>query len=277
MREQRSDRGRAVFVWTLVALLMLALLACRGPSLPESAAPTPTPGGPAMRTALPAPADTAVAATVPTEPGNGAAGTSTPASDASGVAADASRPPKESTPPGGNAPITVRIKVITGQSPSVDVEATGSDNATSTPLTRQETDAGGAVVEVVVELDLGEAGNTVVYGRDGSSLAGAAPPRPRETPFPPVTVGAGPGDARRGQDLFATRGCSGCHSIGTNTIIGPGLAGVADRAGAEAYITESIRNPAVFVVPGFANDMPPFTTLTDQQVKDLFEYLKTLK
>lgn len=164
-----------------------------------------------------------------------------------------------------------------GQSPSVDVEATGPESSTSTALARQETDAGGAVVEVVVELDLGEAGNTVVYGGAGSSLPGAAPPRPRETPFPPVAVGAGPGDARRGQDLFASKGCSGCHSIGTNTIIGPGLAGVADRAGADAYITESIRNPAVFVVPGFANDMPPFTTLTDQQVKDLFEYLKTLK
>lgn len=282
MQRYGSDRGRA-FLWARFALLGLVfstVLSCRGPSLAESGAPSPTSGGPAMRTALPASTDATVTDTraAETAPAGGPAATSTPTADAMGRPTEATGQAPEPSRPASGAPITVRIKVITGgQSPSIDVETTGSETSTSTLTTTQEVGTGGAVVEVVVELDLGESGGPIVYGGSGSSVPGAAPPRPRETPFPPVAVGAGPGDAKRGQTLFGAKGCSGCHSIGTNTIVGPGLAGVADRAGAEAYITESIRNPAVFVVPGFANDMPPFTTLSDQDVKDLIDYLKTLK
>lgn len=46
---------------------------------------------------------------------------------------------------------------------------------------------------------------------------------------------------------------------------------------AHADIAASIRNSAGFIVPGFANDMPPFVTLTEQEVYDLIAYLKTLK
>jgi cytochrome c2 len=136
---------------------------------------------------------------------------------------------------------------------------------------------GETVVEVVVEFDPGVSGVGVTFPGLDSSVPGAAPPRPRTTAFPPVAVGAGPGDARKGEQLFASKGCSGCHSTGTKTVVGPGLAGVADRAGAEVYLWESIRNPAAFIVPGFPNAMPPFGTLTDQEVNDLIEYLKTLK
>ncbi|MEE8045703.1 MAG: c-type cytochrome, partial [Dehalococcoidia bacterium] len=68
------------------------------------------------------------------------------------------------------------------------------------------------------------------------------------------------GDATAGQELFtgnSIRACSGCHSTGSDKIVGPGLAGVYDRAGsrtslgAEAYLEESIRTPGAFVVPDF--------------------------
>lgn len=91
-----------------------------------------------MRTALPAPTDTPVFATaaVATAPASGVAATTTAPGDAGGVATDASGPTAESPRPSGNAPITVRVKVITGgQSPSVDVQTTGSDSSTSTPPT----------------------------------------------------------------------------------------------------------------------------------------------
>jgi cytochrome c oxidase subunit 2 len=92
------------------------------------------------------------------------------------------------------------------------------------------------------------------------------------------------GGPARGQELFITNGCSGCHSTGDNTVIGPGLKGVHTRAGerkpgtsADDYIKESLRAPAAFVVPGFAPVMPPFAGLSDTDIADLVEYLKTLR
>jgi cytochrome c oxidase subunit 2 len=96
----------------------------------------------------------------------------------------------------------------------------------------------------------------------------------------------GPGDdpVARGQALFASNGCSACHSTGDNTLVGPGLKGVYERAGtrvagktADAYIAESVRNPSAFLVPQFSPLMPPFPGLSDAQVADIIEYLKTLK
>lgn len=43
------------------------------------------------------------------------------------------------------------------------------------------------------------------------------------------TVGATPLDAERGEDLFRTRGCAACHSIGGGARIGPDLAGLLER------------------------------------------------
>ena len=90
----------------------------------------------------------------------------------------------------------------------------------------------------------------------------------------------------RGQALFSSNGCSGCHSTGSNTLVGPGLAGVLDRAGsrvpglsAEQYITQSVREPNAYVVEGFTSPtlMPPFSGLSDQQIADLIAFLGTLE
>ena len=65
-------------------------------------------------------------------------------------------------------------------------------------------------------------------------------------------------------------------------MVGPGLAGVYDRAGtrtsldAEAYLVQSIREPSVYLVEGFAALMPAFDQLSDQDIQDLIAYLKTL-
>ena len=90
--------------------------------------------------------------------------------------------------------------------------------------------------------------------------------------------------AVRGQDLYISNGCSGCHSTGENVIVGPGWKGVYERAGtrkpgvsAEDYIRESVKNPTAFVVPGFNPVMPPFAGLSDADIGDLIEFMKTLK
>ena len=87
-----------------------------------------------------------------------------------------------------------------------------------------------------------------------------------------------------GETVFAGN-CAACHSTGTDTIIGPGLSGLIDRAGstvagqsAEDYIRESIVDPGVFVVEGFVNLMPSTfaASLSSSDLDDLIAYLGTL-
>ena len=93
------------------------------------------------------------------------------------------------------------------------------------------------------------------------------------------------GDAAAGEKLFNSIliGCSGCHSTGDEKIVGPGLAGIYERAAtrtdldADAYITESLRDPQAFVVPDFPGVMRTFDQLSDGDVNDLIAFLKTLK
>ena len=94
----------------------------------------------------------------------------------------------------------------------------------------------------------------------------------------PVAVA---GDAKAGQNLFIN--CGVCHSIGDDKVIGPGLAGLYARAGsrtsldADAYIEQSIREPSTFVVDGFDDLMPSFDYFSDEDVRNVIAYLKTLE
>ena len=98
------------------------------------------------------------------------------------------------------------------------------------------------------------------------------------TSTPPPTPCAG-----CGEELFNAYGCTGCHSTGDNKIVGPGLAGVYERAsgrtplGAAAYIEQSVREPQAFVVDGFPKVMPSFDRFSAGEVRDLIAYLKTLQ
>ena len=96
---------------------------------------------------------------------------------------------------------------------------------------------------------------------------------------------SGEPDAARGEALFAANGCSGCHSLGDDKLVGPGLSGVAERAAtrveglsADDYLYQSIRDPAAFASEGYtAGVMLNFPSLTDGDIADLIEYLKTLE
>ena len=83
--------------------------------------------------------------------------------------------------------------------------------------------------------------------------------------------------------LFANN-CTGCHSTGDKTVVGPGLAGVADRAASRVaglsageYLEQSLREPRAFVVDGFPMIMPEWSHLGNDSIDALVEYLKTLK
>lgn len=103
-----------------------------------------------------------------------------------------------------------------------------------------------------------------------------------------AAASAGKPDATRGQKLYQESGCKACHSLDGAKGVGPtwkGLFGstveLADGssvAADEAYLTESIKAPGAKTVEGFpANAMPSFSYLTDGQVADLTEFIKTLK
>ncbi len=66
--------------------------------------------------------------------------------------------------------------------------------------------------------------------------------------------------------------CAGCHTIGGGQLVGPDLAGVANRYDAE-YLTKWIKDP-ISVDP--KTTMPPLG-LSDAQVKELVDFLLTLK
>jgi cytochrome c oxidase subunit 2 len=93
-------------------------------------------------------------------------------------------------------------------------------------------------------------------------------------------------DAGRGELLYQNAGCKACHSIDGSPLIGPTWRGVfgsiVELVGGttvtanDEYIFNSIKNPNDQIVKGFAPGMPQFN-LTDLQIKDLVEYIKTLK
>jgi len=92
------------------------------------------------------------------------------------------------------------------------------------------------------------------------------------------------GDAAQGEALFASLGCTGCHSLDGTAGAGPSLAGIAGRAGsmvtgqsAEEYLRQAIVEPAAFVVEGFGPIMPPYDTLSEADVAALVAYLLTLE
>lgn len=115
-----------------------------------------------------------------------------------------------------------------------------------------------------------------------------APPTPAATASATAEGGGGGDDlVAKGKQLATSNGCVGCHTVTGVNSTGPtwkGLAGsqvqLADGSTVtadDAFITESIKSPNAKVVKGFGPIMPTFASLTDDQVKALVEYIKSLK
>ncbi|MCX8250616.1 MAG: cytochrome c [Dehalococcoidia bacterium] len=98
----------------------------------------------------------------------------------------------------------------------------------------------------------------------------------------PEAPSAAAADAANGEALFAAQGCSGCHSTGANSVVGPGLSGVGVRAetrvegqSATDYLTMSIKSPNDFLVPDFPGIMPGNfgSSMSKTEISDLVAYL----
>src|SRR6476469_5773661 len=86
--------------------------------------------------------------------------------------------------------------------------------------------------------------------------------------------------------LLEAKDCMTCHSIDGTESIGPTLKGILGRAtklkgggtvtADEAYLRESIVKPDAKIVDGF-DDVMPVPELTEAELNQLLEYLKTLK
>lgn len=93
----------------------------------------------------------------------------------------------------------------------------------------------------------------------------------------------------RGQTYYTQYGCSACHSIDGSKGVGPTFFGLYNSevqledgstvVADENYIFNSIRNPGDQIVAGFPNVMPPniAAEMTDEQLNDVIEFIKTLK
>ncbi len=88
--------------------------------------------------------------------------------------------------------------------------------------------------------------------------------------------------AREGEKLATGQGCMGCHGFAASPL-GPSWSGIYGRKEVmsdgteltvdEAYLAESIRQPAARLVQGYANVMPPYD-LSDQEIAALIAYMK---
>ena len=87
----------------------------------------------------------------------------------------------------------------------------------------------------------------------------------------------------RGRLLFATKGCTGCHTHASlpsaRVQVGPDLTHLADRAAtrvagldARAYVRQSIRDPGAYHVPGYTAVMPDLG-LSDADIDALIAFL----
>ena len=90
-----------------------------------------------------------------------------------------------------------------------------------------------------------------------------------------------------GKEVAGRNACGACHSIDGTKLVGPtwkGLFGSSESMtdGSsivvdEAYIAESIRNPAAKIVAGFDNAMTVFDFLSDDEINALVAYIKSLQ
>ena len=117
----------------------------------------------------------------------------------------------------------------------------------------------------------------------GDAPAATAPPA--AAPEPTAAPAALVGDAGNGETVFGVAGCSGCHSTGSNQIVGPGLSGMGataetrvDGQTADEYLTTAIVSPNEFIVDGFSGIMPATfgDSLSEQEIADVVAYLVSL-
>jgi len=121
---------------------------------------------------------------------------------------------------------------------------------------------------------------------DGSQKIEVAPAAPKKS-----AAAAGGTPAERGKALVNDAGnmCATCHSIDGSALVGPSFKGLygskqklsdgTEVVADDAFIKESIYKPQAKIVQGYGPVMPAMYEgkLTEENVADIIEYLKTLK
>lgn len=148
-------------------------------------------------------------------------------------------------------------------------------------LSLVESNCGQYTAETAIDFRTRDSLVLVGGGGDGGGDDDGGTPTATSTPGSPVEVG---------RELAGVNGCTGCHTIDGNDTIGPtwlGLFGSTETLDDgstvdvdEAYLIESIVDPNVAVVEGFAAGIMPQgygDSLSDEQVNALVEYIKSLQ
>jgi cytochrome c oxidase subunit 2 len=121
---------------------------------------------------------------------------------------------------------------------------------------------------------------------DGSQKVEVVQPVVKKT-----EAAAGATPAERGKAIVHDTGnlCITCHSLDGSKMVGPSFKGLWGRKEKlsdgsevvvdEAYIKESIWKPAAKIVEGYGPVMPAMYEgkITEENMKDIIEYLKTLQ
>lgn len=85
----------------------------------------------------------------------------------------------------------------------------------------------------------------------GKSAEGGGAPNPADGPQAiaiPANLAdlVAAGDAKKGEELFASKGCKACHNLDATKLVGPGLAGVSKRR-SDAWVARMILKPEEMV------------------------------
>ena len=112
----------------------------------------------------------------------------------------------------------------------------------------------------------------------GCSAAKKSETSVRESKSDPKTENADPSvsqaGAKRGQELFNTVGCMGCHTVnGKGGTVGPNLSDEADKGKSRQWLATQIRDPKSHDPETI---MPSYSYLSNEKVNDLVDYLMTL-
>ena len=97
-----------------------------------------------------------------------------------------------------------------------------------------------------------------------------------------MTPDAGPtGSVSAGMTLFAARSCNGCHgNLGEGNSTGPNISGSTTAgigAWTQAEFTKAVKQAISRTGRMYCATMTPYPTLSEQQVADLFAFLKAQK
>lgn len=109
---------------------------------------------------------------------------------------------------------------------------------------------------------------------------------PSQQTWPPIDEARLSAQARRGAELFRTRGCISCHTTDGTDSIGPSVRGawgsqrelqdgsvvVVD----EAYVRESIVEPRAKLVRGYLPAMSSYAWLPDEEIEALIAFIREI-